>query len=82
MPERNLNFSRSGEKIFLFTTFIFKAFIYFLKANFAKYGIQLDTVYICIYSTLLSILIIIILKDKGGKVNFFFKVNKFISTLY
>lgn len=79
MPERNLNFSRSGEKIFLFTTFIFKAFIYFLKANFAKYGIQLD---IYIYSTLLFILIIIILKDKGGKVNFFFKVNKFISTLY
>lgn len=68
MPERNLNFSRSGEKIFLFTTFIFKAFIYFLKANFAKYGIQLD---IYIYSTLLFILIIIILKDKGGKVNFF-----------
>lgn len=79
MPERNLNFSRSGEKIFLFTTFIFKAFIYFLKANFAKYGFQLD---IYIYSTLLFILIIIILKDKGGKVNFFFKVNKFISTLY
>lgn len=77
MPERNLNFSRSGEKIFLFTTFIFKAFIYFLKANFAKYGIQLD-----IYSTLLLISIIIILKDKGGKVNFFFKVSKFISTLY
>lgn len=59
MPERNLNFSRSGEKIFLFTTFIFKAFIYFLKANFAKYGIQLD---IYIDSTLLFILIIIILK--------------------
>lgn len=61
MPERNLNFSRSGEKIFLFTTLIFKAFIYFLKANFAKYGIQLD---IYIHSTLLFILIIIILKDK------------------
>lgn len=59
MPERNLNFSRSGEKIFLFTTFIFKAFIYFLKANFAKYGIQLD---IYIDSTVLFILIIIILK--------------------
>lgn len=79
MPERNLNFSRSGEKIFLFTTFVFKAFIYFFKANFAKYGIQLN---IYVYSTLLFILIIIILKDKGGKVNFFFKVNKFISTLY
>lgn len=61
MPERNLNFSRSGEKIFLFATFIFKAFIYFLKANYAKYGIQLD-IYIYIYSTLLFILIIIILK--------------------
>lgn len=78
MPERNLNFSRSGEKIFLFTTFIFKAFIYFFKANFAKYGIQLN---IYVYSTLLFILIIITLIDKGGKV-FFFKVNKFISTLY
>lgn len=78
MPERNLNFSRSGEKIFLFTTFIFKALIYFLKANFAKYGIQLN---IYVYSTLLFILIIITLNDKGGKV-FFFKVNKFISTLY
>lgn len=78
MPERNLNFSRSGEKIFLFTAFIFKAFIYFFKANFAKYGIQLN---ICVYSTLLFILIIITLNDKGGKV-FFFKVNKFISTLY
>lgn len=79
MPERNLNFSRSGEKIFLFTTFIFKAFIYFFKANFAKYGIQLN---IYVYSTLLFILIIIILKDKGGKVNFFFKIHKFTSTLY
>lgn len=49
MPERNLNFSRSGEKIFLFTTFIFKAFIYFLKAKFAKYGIQLDIYYFVIY---------------------------------
>lgn len=78
MPERNLNFSRSGEKIFLFTTLIFKAFIYFFKANFAKYGIQLN---IYVYSTLLFILIIITLNDKGGK-NFFFKVNKFISTLY
>lgn len=78
MPERNLNFSRSGEKIFLFTTFIFKAFIYFFKANFAKYGIQLN---IYVYSTLLFILIIITLNDKGGNV-FFFKVNKFISTLY
>lgn len=78
MPERNLYFSRSGEKIFLFTTFIFKAFIYFFKANFAKYGIQLN---IYVYSTLLFILIIITLNDKGGKV-FFFKVNKFISTLY
>lgn len=68
MPERNLNFSRSGEKIFLFTTFIFKAFIYFLKANFAKYGIQLN---IYVYSTLLFILIIITLNDKGGKVFFF-----------
>lgn len=75
MPERNLNFSRSGEKIFLFTTFIFKAFIYFFKANFAKYGIQLN---IYVYSTLLFILIIITLNDKV----FFFKVNKFISTLY
>lgn len=78
MPERNLNFSRSGEKIFLFTTLIFKAFIYFFKANFAKYGIQLN---IYVYSTLLFILIIITLNDKGGKV-FFFKVNKFISTLF
>lgn len=78
MPERNLNFSRSGEKIFLFTTLIFKAFIYFFKANFAKYGIQLN---IYVYSTLLFILIIITLNDKGGNV-FFFKVNKFISTLY
>lgn len=78
MPERNLNFSRSGEKIFLFTTLIFKAFINFFKANFAKYGIQLN---IYVYSTLLFILIIITLNDKGGKV-FFFKVNKFISTLY
>lgn len=78
MPERNLYFSRSGEKIFLFTTFVFKAFIYFFKANFAKYGIQLN---IYVYSTLLFILIIITLNDKGGKV-FFFKVNKFISTLY
>lgn len=67
MPERNLNFSRSGEKIFLFTTFIFKAFIYFFKANFAKYGIQLN---IYVYSTLLFILIIITLNDKGGKVFF------------
>lgn len=65
MPERNLNFSRSGEKIFLFTTLIFKAFIYFLKANFAEYGIQLDIyIYIYIHSTLLFILIIIILKHK------------------
>lgn len=78
MPERNLNFSRSGEKIFVFTTFSFKAFIYFFKANFAKYGIQLN---IYVYSTMLFILIIITLNDKGGKV-FFFKVNKFISTLY
>lgn len=73
MPERNLNFSRSGEKIFLFTTFIFKAFIYFLKAKFAKYGIQLD-IYIYIYITLLFILIIIILKDtKGEKLIFSLK---------
>lgn len=64
MPERNLNFSRSGEKIFLFTTFIFKAFIYFFKANFAKYGIQLN---IYVYSTLLFILIIITLNNKGEK---------------
>lgn len=72
MPERNLNFSRSGEKIFLFTTFIFKAFIYFLKAKFAKYGIQLIDIYI--YSTLLFILIIIILKDtKGEKLIFSLK---------
>lgn len=71
MPERNLNFSRSGEKIFLFTTFIFKAFIYFFKANFAKYGIQLN---IYVYSTLLFILIIIILKDtKGEKLIFSLK---------
>lgn len=71
MPERNLNFSRSGEKIFLFTTFIFKALIHFLKAKFAKYGIQLD---IYIYSTLLFILIIIILKDtKGEKLIFSLK---------
>lgn len=71
MPERNLNFSRSGEKIFLFTTFIIKAFIYFLKAKLAKYGIQLD---IYIYITLLFILIIIILKDtKGEKLIFSLK---------
>lgn len=76
MPERNLNFSRSGEKIFLFTTFIFKAFIYFLKANYAKYGIQLD---IYIYSTLLFILIIVIFKKLIFSLKY---INKFISTLY
>lgn len=79
MPERNLNFSRSGEKYFYSLLLFLKLLFIFLKANFAKYGIQLD---IYIYSTLLFILIIIILKDKGGKVNFFFKVNKFMSTLY
>lgn len=79
MPERNLNFSRSGEKIFLFATFIFKAFIYFLKAKFAKYGIQLD---IYIYYFVFYFDNYYFKRHKGGKVNFFFKVNKFISTLY